>query len=76
MKAHKIVILVIAVLLTAGVWYHEYLYDYPKPPMTVWDHLFEIVFVGTGYATVFYFVMSGIYTLVAKVVSKLKFHSK
>jgi hypothetical protein len=65
MKAHNYIILSIAVSITALICMHEYTYDIPLKPYSIWQYFFEIIYSGSAYTALFYFVMLGIYKLLA-----------
>jgi hypothetical protein len=63
MKKHHIVILTVSILITAGLFIHDTLYDnLGGAPYTLGDMVKDIIFAGSFYTALFYVLISAFYS--------------
>ena len=62
MKKHHIVILIIALMLTALVFVNDYFHDPTAEPYPVREIIKDIVFAGSFYTALFYAMIFGFYS--------------
>lgn len=66
------ILLLIAVILTAIAYVHDFIYDKPSLPYT-WDmYAFDIVVIGTMYVCVIFSLLYGLYYLLSRVFRLIK----
>ena len=70
LKQHHKIILVVSVLLTAGCFVHDYLYDLPGTPYAIDEIVSDILWGGSIYFALFFGIISAIFFVFNKIVRK------
>ena len=70
-KAYRY-ILFLAIVVTATIFIHEWLYDIPSQPYTLQQTILEILVFGTICTAIIFGAVSGIYFITGKLVKALR----